>query len=316
MRVAEVATVHLSAPPGVVEAVRRALCAVPCGGPAGYRVRVAEVRPRAARLPLRRPGWWARLRRAGGSDRVVVPGGTVSIAPGVREAEVRLRSPVGAPPAGSVEVVGVALEHALALHGAAVLHAAAVEVNGVGMVVVGGREAGKSTLAAAVLASGGRVASDDAVVLDGPGMAVRPLRRDLWFRAGSWRLLPPGLARGLEEVVLPWERRWVLRRSRCGRAAADTVRPVVLVELRRDRRLSEFRVRRLAAGEALAALIRAGSPLFLAPRYREERAALLPVLARAAERLPAFEVRMGRGLLDEPAGTLASLVARLAPAGS
>jgi hypothetical protein len=89
---------------------------------------------------------------------------------------------------GRLHTPGSTLRHLLAhLSHAAIratprnhmLHAAAVEINGVGVVLPGISGAGKSTLTAALVASGARLLSDEAVVVDPATGTARGLCRPL-----------------------------------------------------------------------------------------------------------------------------------------
>jgi hypothetical protein len=53
------------------------------------------------------------------------------------------------------------------------------------------------------------------------------------------------------------------------------------------------------SSQAAVALIQASVPRFLTARFPTERAALMPVIRELAS-LPAFRVRLGRRLLEEP----------------
>jgi len=79
------------------------------------------------------------------------------------------------------------------------IHAAVVARDGDAVVIPGGPDAGKSTLAAALVDAGFDFLSDEAALLRLDDAAVVPYRRWLSVQAGSWPLLPwlrptPGLA--------------------------------------------------------------------------------------------------------------------------
>jgi hypothetical protein len=70
--------------------------------------------------------------------------------------------------------------------GRAAFHAGGIIVGDTAWGVVGEREAGKSTLLAAVEAAGGMVLADDLLVLDGPLVFAGPRTLDLREEAARW----------------------------------------------------------------------------------------------------------------------------------
>jgi hypothetical protein len=204
-----------------------------------------------------------------------------------------------------------ALTHALAISGHVVNHAAALEVGGTELLVVGPSRAGKSTLCAAALAAGGAVVSDDSVILgidDEGSSSAGALRRDLWLRDGSVELLPERLRARLWETASFGERRWGLERAAFSELFRTRVRPHAIVLLRRDLRVREYVLRRVSSADGLAGLILASSPLFLSDRYPVERKRCLPALLALVNGTPCFEVRMGRAMVDEPIATIGRFV--------
>ena len=276
-----------------------------------YRV-VAGGRPRRpadAPSRMRRP-WYSHVRR-NGEDFVMMPGGRVRLAPGRAEAVVEW-AVAGAPVDRFVTttLLETALIHALAVGGYVVNHAAALEVDGTALLVVGPSRAGKSTLCAAVLAAGGAVVSDDSVILglDEEGVpSAGALRRDLWLRDGSVELLPETLRARLWEGVSFGERRWGLERAAFPELFRTRVRPRAIVLLHRDLRVRGFTLRRLSSAEGLAGLILASSPLFLSGRYPVEQGRCMPGLMELVNGTPCFDVRMGRALVEDPAATVRRL---------
>ena len=268
-------------------------------------------RPAAGSAPCRRRPWRRHVRR-GGEDLVVMPGGRIHLAPGRAKAVVGW-SDAGAPVDDFVTTIllEAALIHALAMGGYVVNHAAAFEVDGAELLVVGPSHAGKSTLSAAVLAAGGTVVSDDSVILglaDDGTPSTGALRRDLWLREGSVKLLPEALSARLWEASSFGERRWGLDRKVFADRFRTRIQPGAVVLLRRDRRVRGFRLRKVSSAEGLAGLIITSSPLFLSGRYPVERERCMPGLLALVNGLPCFEVRMGRALVEDPVATVQRLV--------
>jgi len=281
---------------------------------ASYRVVAAGKdvprRPAAdAAARSRRP--WRRHVCRNGEDIVMMPGGRVRFAPGRAEAVVEWAD-AGVAVDGFVATTLLegALTHALAMGGCVVNHAAALAVEGENLLVVGASGAGKSTLSAAVLAAGGAVVSDDSVILgfdDSGAPLAGALRRNLWFRDGSVKLLPDALRAQLWETASFGERRWGLERAAFPELFRTRVRPGAIVLLRRDLRVRGFALRPVSSADGLAGLILASSPLFLSGRYPVESGRCMPVLQTLVNGALCFEVRMGRDLVDDPVTTIRRL---------
>ncbi|HYR11322.1 MAG TPA: hypothetical protein VEQ60_26305 [Longimicrobium sp.] len=80
-----------------------------------------------------------------------------------------------APELVQADLLGRVAALALAARGALPLHASAVTVRGRGLVFLGGKHFGKSTLAAALAAAGARLVADDMAVIEpGPPARLRP----------------------------------------------------------------------------------------------------------------------------------------------
>lgn len=284
-------------------------------GDAAYRVVASGGRkPRqsnAGVAPRQRRPLQRHIRR-NGEDLFVMPGGRVHLAPGRAKAEVDWAD-TGAAVDGfaTTSLLEAGLIHALAMGGFVVNHAAALEVGGMELLVVGRSRAGKSTLCAAVLAADGRVVSDDSVILglDDKGLpAAGALRRDLWLRDGSVKLLPERLRAPLREAASFGERRWGLERAAFPNLFRTRVRPQAVVLLRRDLRIRGFALRRVSSADGLAGIFLASSPIFLSGRYPLERERCMPGLLALVNGAPSFDVRMGRALVDDPVATVGRLV--------
>ena len=217
---------------------------------------------------------------------------------------------------GLIELaLGGPLGHALALGGASFLHGAALVVHGLPILALGEAGVGKSTVAAAAIAAGGAVVSDDSLVLyptASGGLAVRTLRRNLFLREGSLRVLPRALRLLLRRVGPSTDFRWELDRQAAASVFRPTLEPAVLCVLRQDRRLKGFRIAPLSQASALTSLLAAnGSPHLLHPAFPGEQQRLLDLWSRLTSRIPAFELRVGSALLDSPRDLLGDIVTRL-----
>jgi len=242
-------------------------------------------------------------------DRILLPGGSVWLSRKSPQAEVhhpRTDSSQGR--FVTTMLMEFALAHAAAWNGHYVVHAAAVEMGARRWLVSAPSRHGKSTLAAAVLACGGRLVSDDSVVIgrDTEGRIVAgALRKDLSLRRGSLELLPDALRRKLCLCPSALESRWVLAREHCDRFLLVSAPEGGLV-WRRDRRRRRFVLERLNQAETMAHWIGAGSPLFVS-RPSPVRGPLLELLAEFAGRSVGLRVTMGRGLLERPCEVLCDL---------
>lgn len=244
-----------------------------------------------------------------------MPGARVSFVAGRRGAEIEVHPNLLRYPSLMELAVGGALGHALALSGASFLHGAAVVVNELPILLLGGAGSGKSTAAAAALTAGGKVISDDSLILypSATGRpAVRTLRRDLLLRQGSLGVLPAPLQERLQHVGPATDPRWVLRREDAAPRFSTTHEPAAQCVLRMDRRLKSFRLVALSQAVAFTALLEANSsPHLLHPAFPGEQQRLLSLWSRLTSSLPAFELRLGAAVLDSPTEVLEEVVSRL-----
>ena len=265
-----------------------------------------------------RPSSWRRrpfrvVRRARGFE-AQVGGGRLQLGPGTT---VAVRIPPGLSREAlrntALPLLRAAVFRAFAEQGFSVLHAAAFEVAERGFLVVGESGTGKSTLAMLALRAGGRVVSDDSVLM-GPIVGGRPgvaaFRKDAVLRDAGERIIPPVLRGRLHRALVDGIERPVLARARAPEAFASTVVPQRLFISRVDRRLRGSRCRRTTQADALAALIAASSPLFLAPELGGLRARLLPVLAATVGACAAYRVALGRDVLADPDAVASHLFSR------
>ena len=249
-------------------------------------------------------------------DTLVNRGGVVWIAPGRRFSRIAT-DPTLAGPFEVGELIGAALTQAMALAGRVPLHAMAAEIDGAGVLAVGDTMAGKSTLALAALHAGGRVVSDDFLLVGGAlgRPEIGALRRDVFVREGSFELIPDDLRERFTAAGAGPGRR-VLRRADAPERFAALIAPDVVWFLDGERTASAVEVRPLSQAAALAALISASSSLFASGRYREERARVLPALAAIAESARCFAVRAGEQLLRAPAIVIRELLTRTRSGGA
>lgn len=205
----------------------------------------------------------------------------------------------------SLDLMETAMGLALDQLGVICLHAVAFQIGRNTILGVGGSEAGKSTIAAAAIRSGGRVASDDSVLAvecDGR-VQIGPFRAYFSFRDATLRVLPTRLT---EETTEGFNSHFLDRRF-CPDNLASVLVPDQLWRLKIDRRLRTSRIRPLSQQEALVALVSSASLLTLSPRYPKARAQALSVLTGLAEGCRGFDVRLGRDMLEEPETTLNKL---------
>lgn len=183
-----------------------------------------------------------------------------------------------------------------------IIHGAAVADQAASVVLPGASGAGKTTLAAALIAAGLRLLSDDIVPVDPTTGTTAAVRLAMACKAGSWeplaRLLPefadmagPPLHGGKVRYFWPPD----------GRRVAPGERPVVrLAILPSYRHDAAAELTPLRADQLLAALGASGAVFPAAP----ER---LAVLLRWLEGVPAFALTYG-----DTAGAVAAVRARLA----
>lgn len=216
---------------------------------------------------------------------------------------------------------GLLLAQQWARTGAVPVHAAAFVHAGRGVLVLGDRGAGKSVTAIAALAAGGRLVSDDWVLLAqnrAGAPAVERLRKFFMLRDGwaSERLTTrladlsfvaadrPKSTLRVPEAADPRfpdgcgiDELWLLERARGGRRPKSSARPV-------------------APAAAMARLIKSSMGMLFSGRFPHERAALMATLQHLLDRVACRAVIAGTDMVDDPACTLRALAAAdPAPAG-
>lgn len=254
--------------------------------------------------------------RSGNGDALVNHAGVVWILPGGRSARIAT-DPDFDDPFEFNDLIGAAPAHAMALAGRVPLHGMAAEIDGVGVLALGQSMAGKSTLALALFHAGGRVVSDDLLMV-GPGpdrAEVRALRRDLHVREGSFGLIPAELReRFSTDGAGPG--RLVLRQNNAPERFASAITPHLLWFLDGVGGVSPVETQEISNAAALAVMIAATSPLFVSGRYREERSRIMPALTALVAPARCSSVRLGPGLLQSPGIVVRELLARTARASA
>lgn len=246
----------------------------------------------------------------GEGDALVNRAGVTWISPGGRIARIAA-DPAFAGPFEIGELIGAGLTQAMALAGRVPLHGMAGKIDGAGVLAVGETMAGKSTVALALLHAGGRVVSDDFLLVGRRNgrPELRALRRDLFVREGSFAVIPDELRERFSAAGAGPGRR-VLRRDDAPERFTEVAAPEVVWFLDGMGGASPVETRAIDQAAALAAMIAATSPLFVSGRYREERARVLPALAAIVESARCFSVRLGAALLRSPALVVRELLAR------
>lgn len=263
-----------------------------------------------SRVGLPVPRIWRR-RLAGGGDLLVAGGVRTQIHPGGGETVFAPRRLLTARERRVQSALDFAIEHHVALQGGCTLHACAFLIGETGVIGVGRSHAGKSSLTAAALRSGGKAVADDSIIAclgaDAEPRAV-PFSRDIRLREPSERLLADQYRSRLRGATFGGETRWSLTREAAPACFLPVMTPSSVWGLSIDRRLSASRVRPLSQAETLATLVVGSNALFLSPRYPHERAELMAVLTALANGCHGFRVRLGRDLLDDPERSIERLL--------
>lgn len=185
---------------------------------------------------------------------------------------------------------GALLAFLLTMRGDCVLHASAVQVDDLAVAIVGGSGFGKSTVAAALCASGCPLVTDDVLAVDvdaHPRPAARPGTREVRLRPGARGLrhqLPDAATRETADgrlVVAPCQ-------------VADAELPLgalVVPRLRED--LDAVHVQRLSSSVALRGLL--AHPRLLGWRDPAVLRRQLDQMAELARRVPTYVVDMPVG---------------------
>lgn len=218
-----------------------------------------------------------------------------------RSIEVRWRGPIElADIAAFVETTG--LPSALLLRGVPLLHGCAVDMGSTAFLVLGPGGAGKSTVAAAAVAGGNALVTDDIAALDATGdhVLVHPGGSHLRMNedtaeAMGWDRLE--LRRVFATPTLP--PKLFARLSRADGSLCDSARRIAAIFVLGGRRSPAVAIDRLAPSAAL--------PVILRNTFGERavevqtRARLLPFWARLGREVPVYAVVPPDGLAMAPA---------------
>ncbi|WP_200237494.1 hypothetical protein [Thiohalocapsa halophila] len=207
-------------------------------------------------------------------------------------------------------VIDAAACYLLEQQGGFFLHGACFALGSASVIAVADSGAGKSSLSAAAVASGGRLISDDSLLV-APGVAdervlVYPNRADASFLPDTASLLPHSLQRLLQDGATTPTGKLVLSRLAAPGHFQACSAPTHLLLLDAQDRNEQTRVTPASQAQALSALIGASSRLAFS-RLAPDSAALRTAKMLATA-LPAFRVRVSNGLIESPVRTLQTLL--------
>ena len=201
--------------------------------------------------------------------------------------------------------------------GLMMVHGAAFRFNSTGVLTLGRQGAGKSTLTAAALAAGGRVVSDDWLllgVLPSGEIRAQRLRNFLMFRENP---ATQELLSAVPELVLSGAqqgRKLVAAIDRQPKCLADRfvestrIDQIWLLEAATASRTAEPRLRGISQSELLAALTEATMPLLFSKRFPAERNALLHAATRAIQASDCKAIISGSMLISRPRQSVQAIV--------
>ena len=202
--------------------------------------------------------------------------------------------------------IGWALEQNAAL----LVHGLAFQYQGKGYLCVGETRAGKSTLAAAVITSGGHIVSDDLLLvgrsIDGRLLAL-PLRPNIVVREGGYQLLKDKLGSALQAVTADTETKWALYRHQSPQYFVDEtpIHHILLLERPANRQQHSWSQPASMADATTRLLV--NNPGL----YQRNAAETLRRFRLAADLLKttrAHHMGTGKTLLESPAENLSSLI--------
>lgn len=210
--------------------------------------------------------------------------------------------------------LGLAMAQQWARAGLLPVHAAVLEIEGKGVLVLAGKGSGKSVLSLATLCARGRVVSDDWILLGihpSHGLWASRLRGSLSFRL-CWAV--EQLVGQLDELKFQcWPERPKLTLDLASAQNAQERFPVGigidavwLLERPRGSRPTTSLCEPVAAAHALSALIQSSSPLLFAASMPIERARLMKLASRLLN-ATVLRVRTGTDLIESPSSTLGRL---------
>lgn len=193
--------------------------------------------------------------------------------------------------------------------GALPLHSAAFEIDGRGILALGSRGAGKSVLSMAVLTAGGRLVSDDWVLLaaDEQGRPTAERLREFFMLRRGWaaeqlfaRLptLPFVAGAGTKTHFR------LTRRDDPRFPIACRIDEVWLLERPRAGRIGPTRWQTLSPTQALACLIESSIGLLFGRDFPHERRAALTTLKQLLARVTCHRVATGTDMIENTRKTL------------
>lgn len=214
------------------------------------------------------------------------------------------------------------LAHQFARSGVMVVHGAAFRLGKTGILALGGRGSGKSTVSAAALLAGGEVVSDDWLLLgrapDG-GFVAERLRDFLMLRHGwAGATLRSALSsRGGKLIVGEFKSTMLIDeqspiiRSRFPQTAE--INQIWRLVRPRQGRSTRTILARCNQSEMLASIIFATMPLLYSRHFPFEATALLDTARALIRELPFQNVSGGTDLIASPAEALAEIMVRSGP---
>lgn len=244
--------------------------------------------------------------------------GLVSLHSGGR-AEIRIDQHHVDTPALLPSSLYLALAQQWALAGLLPVHAAAIEIPGHGgMLIIGRKGAGKSVLAAAALAAGAQVVSDDWVLLGQNGEVWMAERiRSFFMLRESWasktllekspQQLPFAAHRSRPRQVLKLDGQSCLTPPTC------RLNAIWLLERPPSGRRTASTICRASPGAVLAQLIEASMPALFSRRLPKEHANLQSLTQQIARKLEGHTIQTGTELVHEPNAALNRLWAQSSP---
>ncbi|MFN2334085.1 MAG: hypothetical protein ABR550_06630 [Wenzhouxiangellaceae bacterium] len=209
-----------------------------------------------------------------------------------------------------------------AQQGCAPLHAAAADFEGTGLLILGARGTGKSTLCMSLLAAGGRAVSDDWVLagIAPHGQAtVARLRNFMMLRAGeSSRKLLAGLPwlSASATGCRPKRTIWIEHQTRVGAfAGAIGIDRLILLQRPRSVRQKRSRCSPAPPEQALAMLMQSAMPLLLSSRFAFEQERLMALFGQLVRSCAPLRIEPGTDLLDQPGQVISQWLSNR-PAGA
>jgi hypothetical protein len=186
--------------------------------------------------------------------------------------------------------------------GLVTLHAGAVEHDGLGVVLPAPPAAGKSTLVAALVRSGFRYLTDEAVALDGETLAVRPYPKPLTLDPGSWPLFPELEPHADLSTDAYKAAQWHVPPGAFRAGSVGQSCPIRVLVFPRYEAGAEPTLERARRGEALVELARNTF------RFREHGPEALELLAEVVR--PAVCYRLTTGVLEPAVALIGQLAGR------